>query len=119
MNRAMLRMVTVREPERLVELVRFRGGKRTNHDYPHFRQLRETVQRLEGLMVYSWLGEADVVIGSKSELARIEMASGCILRQIFSEPTTRRFWREGNSTPETRRVRPEWQSSIKLSPGTT
>jgi predicted permease len=94
MDRILLRMMPVPKPDRLVELVRFWSGRRTNHAYPHFQQLREALQSFEALMAHSWLGEHEISIDGETEIAQVEMASGAYYSMLGVEARIGRTFTE-------------------------
>lgn len=99
-DRAILRDLPVREPERLVELIRYRGAGRTNHAHPHFEQLRRSLKSFDDLLAEAWLGDSDISIDGQTEIASVELVSGGYYRVLGVQPAIgRTFSGEADHPP--------------------
>jgi predicted permease len=93
-DHAMLRDLPVREPERLVEFVRYWGAARSNHEHLHFQRFRRDLQSFDGLFAQSWIGERDISIDGQPETATIEMVTGDYYRVLGVEASLGRAFTE-------------------------
>jgi predicted permease len=77
MDAVMLRLMPVREPERLVEFVNQRPHYgRGSLSYPVFVQLQSELRSLEGLFAESNLGRREILFGGQAEMVNVELVSG-------------------------------------------
>lgn len=77
MDAVMLRMMPVREPERLAQFIKHvptygRGAI----SYPRFEQLRSDLRSFEGLFAHHPLGRREIIVGGQPEMASVELVSG-------------------------------------------
>ena len=77
MDAVMLRMMPVREPERLVQLVKHRPRYgRGSLSYPLFEQLQSGLRSFEGLFAEANVGRREILLGGQPEMVNVELVSG-------------------------------------------
>ena len=77
MDAVMLRLMPVREPERLVQFVKYYPPYgRGNLSYPLFEQLQSGLRSFEGLFAESNVGRREILLGGQPEMVNVELVSG-------------------------------------------
>ncbi len=76
MDLVMLRMMPVREPERLVQITKITSSGRGSFSYPLFRHFQQNLKSFDGLFAYWFAGSREIGIAGNPEDVTVELVSG-------------------------------------------
>jgi predicted permease len=100
MDLVMLRMMPVREPERLVQFTKVTSSGRGSFSYPQIQRLEQDLKSFDGLFAYWFAGPREIRIAGNPEEVKVELVSGSYYDVLGVEALVgRRFSREVNGVP--------------------
>jgi predicted permease len=100
MDLVMLRMMPVREPERLVQFTKVTSSGRGSFSYPQIQRLEQDLKSFDGLFAYWFAGPREIRIGGNPEDVKVELVSGSYYDVLGVEALVgSRFSREVNGVP--------------------
>jgi predicted permease len=100
MDLVMLRMMPVREPERLVQFTKVTSSGRGSFSYPQIQRLEQDLKSFDGLFAYWFAGPREIRIGGNPEDVKVELVSGSYYDVLGVEALVgSRFSRDVNGAP--------------------